>query len=171
MDDDDFKDPSFLAALTWDNGPAALSYRSTLGPFVYFLKSGNTIKIGCSATPEMRADQISRGGKAKHPSAGLAARPKLLAYGPGGFALEAEYHYQFYEDLDRGEWFFPSPGLIQLIHDTAMLQARLEVEHQAAYYQSAVLSHGWPAQTFDLDKLTRKRFKKLLRNLPRKATP
>lgn len=150
---------AFAASIHWDYGAAPLSYHSSLGPFVYFIKSGDTIKIGCSKTPDLRADQVRRGvGKAVQPSAGIADHPKLLAYGPGGYEKESEYHARFAAQLDRGEWFHESPELTVLIHETARTQARLEVEYQNAYYQLRVDTHGWPARTFDLDALTDAQF-------------
>lgn len=146
------------ADIHWDYGAARLSYRAALGPFVYFIRSGDTIKIGCSDTPELRVDQIRRGGRAMRPSAGIADNPKLLAYGPGGYEKEAEYHARFAAQLDQGEWFHESPELTTLIHETANAQARLEVEWQDADYQKRVAAHGWPARTFDLDALTAAQF-------------
>lgn len=147
-----------MAAITWENGAAPLSYRESLGPFVYFIQSGSTVKIGCSGTPELRVDQIRRGGRAMRPSAGLSGSPKLLAYGPGGYEREAEYHERFAAQLDQGEWFHESPELTALIHETAVAQARLEVEWQDADYQKRVAAYGWPAQTFDLDALAATQF-------------
>lgn len=160
--------PAFAASIHWDYGAAPLSYRASLGPFVYFIKSGDTIKIGCSDNPELRVDQIRRGvGKAVQPSTGISDHPKLLAYGPGGYEKEAEYHARFAAQIDQGEWFHESPELTTLIHETATAQARLEVEWQDAEYQKRVTPLGWPARTFDLDALTEAQFES---NLDTEAT-
>lgn len=146
----------FVASIHWEHGPAPLSSHPELGPFTYFIQSGPFIKIGASAEPEMRVDQIRRGGKAKHPSAGIAADIRLLTYGLGGYIREAVLHERFADSNDRGEWFTRTDDLAAVINETAAAQARLEVEMHNAWYQRAVVTHGWPARSFDLDALTAK---------------
>lgn len=150
----DFHTAEFIASIHWEYGPAPLSSYPELGPFTYFIQSGPFIKIGASAEPEKRVDQIRRGGKAKHPSVGLANDLRLLAYGPGGFARESALHERFASSSDRGEWFTLTDDLADVIDETADTQARVEVEMHDAWYQRAVVTHGWPARSFDLDALT-----------------
>lgn len=128
----------------WFYGAAPLSSwkRSS---FVYFIQSGDFIKIGWSKTPELRADQIRRGGHALRPSAGLAEDPVLLAYKPGSRKDEAKLHQRFYETNDQGEWFRRSPELDGLIEETRRTQCALEVDAYMADYAARAEKCGWPA--------------------------
>ena len=140
----------------WFYGPCYLSFYQDLGPFTYFIQSGDTIKIGCSKNPEDRVDQLRRGGKAERPTAGLIAEPRLLTYGLGGYDREKELHERFASSIDRGEWFFITDDLTALVTETIAEQARLEVILHNDWYQRAVKTHGWPPATFDLKPFTTK---------------
>lgn len=118
----------------WQNVPAA----------VYFIQSGDFIKIGYSKQPERRVAQIRRGGKAKRPSVGLLEDPVLLAYYPGTKADERALHQRFAEVHDQGEWFNRSPELDALIDKAARMQAEYEVDVHIASYEQRVRDHGWP---------------------------
>ena len=107
---------------SWFYGAAPLSYWKR--SFVYFIRSGDFIKIGWSKAPELRVDQIRRGGHAMCPSAGLAEDPVLLAYKPGSRKDEAALHRRFYTTHDQGDWFRRSPELDELIEETRRAQMR-----------------------------------------------
>lgn len=136
---------------SWFYGAPPLSYwkRSS---FVYFIRSGDFIKIGWSKTPELRADQIRRGGHALRPSAGLAEDPVLLAYSPGSRKDEAALHQRFKETNDQGEWFRRSPELDELIDETRNTQCALEVDAYMADYAGRVEKYGWPAAVVGRDQ-------------------
>ena len=137
-------DVAFAASIHWDYGAHELSARKC-GSFVYFIQSGDFIKIGWSKTPELRVDQIRRGGNALRPRAGLAEDPVLLAYKPGTKRDEAALHQQFADQHDQGEWFRQCPELEALIEETVHIQSALEVDAHIASYEQRVTSHGWPA--------------------------
>ena len=136
---------------SWFYGAPPLSYwkRSS---FVYFIRSGDFIKIGWSKTPELRADQIRRGGHALLPTAGLAEDPVLLAYSPGSRKDEAARHQRFHETNDQGEWFRRSPELDELIEQTSNNQCALEVDAYMADYAERVEKYGWPAAVVSRDQ-------------------
>ena len=155
----------FCALQHWFYGPSTLSFYQTLGPFTYFIQSGDTIKIGCSENPEKRVDQLRRGGKAERPSAGLIAEPRLLTYGLCGYVREQALHERFASSIDRGEWFFITDDLTALVTETIAEQARLEVILHNDWYQQAVKTHGWPPATFDLEAFIEKQVKAITEDL------
>jgi hypothetical protein len=70
-------------------------------PMVYFGEAENgLIKIGCSAQIATRV---------------LAQRLTLLATEPGGFEREREIHRDFAEARVAGEYFTPTPALVNYI--------------------------------------------------------
>jgi hypothetical protein len=152
--DAEFKD--IAAASHWLYGPWELSSIKGLGPFTYFIQSGETIKIGYSNTPELRVDQLRRGGKAQKPTDGISPTIRLLTYIEGGQELERKLHARFAESRDCGEWFFITDELTALVNEMTEHQARRQVEVHNSYYQWAVKEHGWPEATFDLDAFTQK---------------
>lgn len=156
---DEFKD--IAAASHWLYGPWDLSSHEGLGPFVYFIQSGETIKIGYSKTPELRVDQLRRGGRAQRPSAGIAPTIRLLAYVEGGQELERKLHSRFAESRDRGEWFYITDELTALVNEATEHQARRQVEIHNSYYQWAVKEHGWPEATFDLEAFVQKQIQSI----------
>jgi hypothetical protein len=63
---------------------------------IYFIRSGQYVKIGISARPWARLAEFQ------------TANPEpleMLAIGPGDFAFEAELHQLFGEHRGAGEWF------------------------------------------------------------------
>lgn len=157
--DIEFRD--LAAASHWLYGPWDLSYNKGLGPFTYFIQSGETIKIGHSQTPELRVDQLRRGGKAQRPSAGISPTIRLLAYVEGGQKLERELHTRFADSRDCGEWFYITDELTALVNESIERQARRQVEIHNSYYQWAVREHGWPEATFDLEAFTQKQIESI----------
>lgn len=146
---DDMDDPQFLSQISWLNGSPNLQYYREIGyqpnlTFVYFIQSGEFIKIGWSKQPEQRVDQIRRGGKAARPSAGLVEAPTLIAYIPGGRSDEMELHKRFAEHRDQGEWFKRSSELDEVIERAALRQAELEVDLHLASHAQKVIDYGWP---------------------------
>jgi len=153
MIDFDFLDIDFIAAQHWFYGAPPLSAYTNVGPFVYFIGSGDTVKIGWSKHPEKRVDQIRRGGHVLRPSAGLIQAPELLAYLPGTERDELVLHARFNNSHDRGEWFHRTPELDALIEETLHKQCSLEVAAHIAHYKSSVITHGWPAREHDREAL------------------
>lgn len=146
-------DAAFVASIHWEFGAPELSSWQGAGPFVYFIRSGDVVKIGWSATPELRADQLRRGGHALRPTAGLVEDPILLAYIPGSERDEATLHERFSATHDRGEWFHSTPELEALIDASARIQCELEVHAHIASYEARVELFGWPARTHDREVL------------------
>jgi ParB-like chromosome segregation protein Spo0J len=72
---------------------------------VYFIRSGNLVKIGASIDPEGRLRQI----RSANPNA------ELLAVVPGGFELERELQKKYAHLLREGEWFELTDELAQEI--------------------------------------------------------
>jgi hypothetical protein len=105
-------------------GPAPLSY-SQPGPFVYYIQSGQFVKIGYSINPEKRVDQIRRGGRAARPSI-WAGNPVLIGYEIGGADLEKQRHAQFAHLHDQGEWFNLTTELAEHAEEIRQAQAILE---------------------------------------------
>lgn len=140
---DDDIDPEFMTRMAFGNGaPNMQSYRE-IGElpnltFVYFIQSGDFIKIGWSKHPEKRVDQIRRGGKATRPSAGLVEDPTLLAYIPGTTKDESSLHARFASSRDQGEWFVRTPELDALIEEAAASQATWEVDALLRRHQKRV---------------------------------
>lgn len=143
---------------SWFYGAPPLSYwkRSS---FVYFIQSGDFIKIGWSKTPELRVDQIRRGGHALRPTAGLTEDPVLLAYRPGTRKDEAALHQRFHETNDQGEWFRQSTELDELIEETCSAQCDLEVDAYMSDYAARAEKYGWPAAKVSRDERIQEQLK------------
>lgn len=73
---------------------------------VYFIQSGNTVKIGLSASPKERLANMAVGNHADL---------KLLATATGGMRRERAFHKRFADDHIRGEWFELSPAIKKCI--------------------------------------------------------
>lgn len=63
--------------------------------FVYFIQTGDKVKIGCSGAPEFRLQNVT-----KH-----IPEAKLLGYCKGGQPLEKELHRLFKPYLIHNEWY------------------------------------------------------------------
>lgn len=131
--------------------------------YVYFIQCGNFIKIGCSANPEERVNQLRRGGKALRPSV-WEGNPFLIGYVPGTKKDERGLHTDFKNLHDRGEWFRAAPELTERALEAQRTQVRLEVSanesHRIAQYRSA----GLEAPAVDLEKITEERLAELAIN-------
>lgn len=80
------------------------------GSYVYFIGAvGGPIKIGCSASPRSRRNELQ---------VGSAQSLLVLATVPGGEALERALHHRFADHRLNGEWFAPTPELLMLIWET-----------------------------------------------------
>ena len=146
-------DAAFMASQHWFYGAPPLSARPRLGPFVYFVGSGDVVKIGWSKNPELRADQLRRGGHALRPTAGLVEDPVVLAYYPGTKRDEAALHARFKDAHDCGEWFHRTPELEALIKEATHTQCALEVDAHIADYEARARVSGWPAREHDREAL------------------
>jgi len=94
---------------------------------IYFIRSGQYVKIGVSARPWDRLAEFQ------------TANPEpleMLAVGPGDFGFEAELHKLFGEHRGVGEWFRDSDrirAVVAFMRDTfPELQERPQVEAIAA---------------------------------------
>ena len=106
MKPDALEDRMVVAAEAIRQNRASRAERERRAPdvyVVYYLQVGDAIKIGYTGNLPKRL-------RAYPPNA------KLLAYEPGGPALEAQRHQQFAGDLTAGkEWFTPSDRLLSHI--------------------------------------------------------
>jgi hypothetical protein len=66
------------------------------GSFVYFILSGDKVKIGTARDPRSRFQQIR---------AGIPGRARVYYVTPGDRLLEQGLHKKFAEDRLSGEWF------------------------------------------------------------------
>lgn len=73
---------------------------------IYFIQSGDYVKIGYSKNPEKRLKSLQTGNQAPL---------KLLLVLDGGTDKEAELHERFAELRSRGEWFYHSNDLAHFI--------------------------------------------------------
>src|SRR5262245_47298256 len=89
--------------------------------FVYFIRSGTAgpIKIGVADDPRERVVKLQIGNPEEL---------TLLAYMPGGTALEARLHRRFRRSRIRGEWFHPTPALHVLINEAAATSVQLDLD-------------------------------------------
>lgn len=78
---------------------------------VYFIQRGDgPIKIGYSKNPKGRLSALQTG---------IPERLTLLGVVPGGKAREQELHREFGRTRIQGEWFHPSPSLLDFIRAKA----------------------------------------------------
>lgn len=77
-------------------------------PVVYFIRSGDMIKIGTTTCLPARVDAFATHGPAE---------PEILLVVAGGHAEETQVHALFADERVRGEWFRPSERLGQFIAD------------------------------------------------------
>lgn len=80
--------------------------------FVYFVQpvNGGPVKIGCSKMPRARLSSLM---------AWSPFKLRLLATAPGDYVSEGQLHRRFEADRLHGEWFRPSPDLMELIDRVA----------------------------------------------------
>lgn len=96
--------------------------------YVYFIRWGEFIKIGCSGNPEERLHQISYRKKKEGPSI-TDGNPYLIAYVPGAFKEEKQQHMRWHHLHDQGEWFrAEEEELIVFAEEIRIKQAEIEVE-------------------------------------------
>nr|WP_206687001.1 GIY-YIG nuclease family protein [Microbacterium aquimaris] len=90
---------------------------------VYYLRYAARVKIGTSTNPRQRL--------------GAIWHDELLAFEPGGRALEHERHQQFADLREGGEWFRAAP---ELLAHAATLANGVDPWHTYARWFSAALS-------------------------------
>lgn len=81
------------------------SYAHVTGPgatWVYFMRRENLIKIGTTGDLKRRA---------------AALNAAVIAKTPGSYSEEARLHKRFAKLRHHGEWFEPSPELLELINE------------------------------------------------------
>ena len=84
-------------------------------PVVYFIRSGELIKIGTTVCLPSRIDDLATHGP---------DLPEILLVVPGGHAEERQVHALFAAERVRGEWFRPSEALMAFIADRIDQDAR-----------------------------------------------
>ena len=82
----------------------------------YFIRCGEFIKIGASASPEARLRTIRKTGGVLAPAGLDLTSAELLATERGGFNRERELHKQFKHLRHTGEWFTEAPELTEYIN-------------------------------------------------------
>lgn len=75
--------------------------------YVYAITDGTYIKIGVAQKPKTRLKQLSTGS---------ANKLVILGWFNGGFAYEKELHKRFDKVRSNGEWFYPTPELIDFLN-------------------------------------------------------
>lgn len=85
--------------------------------FIYFAQCGDDgpIKIGYSSDPTLRAGTLQT---AHHEEL------RLLCTLPGDTEDEARLHRRFKRSRIRGEWFRPSPSLVQFVRERMVSNGR-----------------------------------------------
>ena len=81
---------------------------------VYFAKSGDFVKTGCSRFVEERVHNLQMNSATIH---------ELIGSIPGGFRLEKQWHQQWAHLRSHREWFHATPELMAAIH-SAIAEAK-----------------------------------------------
>lgn len=76
--------------------------------YVYAISDGEHIKIGVAQKPFTRIKQLSTGN---------AKILVILGFFDGGYAKESELHKRFNKVRDNGEWFHPTPDLLDYLNE------------------------------------------------------
>lgn len=82
--------------------------------YVYFVRSGEYIKIGKAIQPAERVKSLRMGGVLA-PDGMDFARVELLAFEPGGYDHESKLHRRFDKLRATGEWFRAEGDLLDYI--------------------------------------------------------
>ena len=82
-------------------------------PFVYFIRSGNAVKIGISFEPRKRLSNMATGNHGKL---------ELLGMMKGGGKKEKALHSKFHKHHKKGEWFRWVPEIADYIRKYAPLK-------------------------------------------------
>lgn len=93
---------------------------------VYFIRSGEHIKIGKSDNPWKRISTLQTGNP---------ETLKMLAIAPGGMEFEAGLQETFRSDCERGEWYRPSERLMAFIASICATFPHLQIPPQVTVYQ------------------------------------
>jgi Meiotically up-regulated gene 113 len=81
-------------------------YRDSRWGFTYFMRRGAFIKIGHSANPSSRSDDLQ---------VNFPDEIEILAVIPDTVLREEDAHRKFWHLRKRGEWFRPEPELVEFI--------------------------------------------------------
>lgn len=104
-----------------------LEEREDMGPFVYFIRHGDCIKVGTSINPAARLRQLSRvDDKTLRPLA--LGTPELVACIPGSVRHEREWHRRFASKRIVGEWFVIDDELISAVSEAWGVQLSIEMQ-------------------------------------------
>jgi hypothetical protein len=76
--------------------------------FVYFIRSGEFVKIGYSKNPIKRLDILNTG---------MGTRARFVLSVPGTMKDEKQLHGRFARNRANGEWFRMGPSIEQFLHD------------------------------------------------------
>lgn len=99
-----------------------------LGPFVYFIRWGEYMKIGTSINPARRLDQIFRFTSGTIGPPGQIGYPELVASIPGNARDERNLHRRFAAHRTTGEWFLLSDELREAAFEAASQQMGIELK-------------------------------------------
>jgi len=91
---------------------------------VYFVRSGDFIKIGTAGKPAKRMAELRTSSPVKL---------TLLLTIPGGLSVEKALHQRFAELRVRGEWFRAEPALTDFIN-----AERTNAKHKNGYSKKTV---------------------------------
>jgi len=85
----------------------------------YFIRCGEYVKIGASASPLNRLETIRRTGGVLAPTGLDLSVAELIISEPGGFTRERELHAKFAHLREAGEWFRETPELTAYIESVS----------------------------------------------------
>lgn len=105
-----------------------LECREDLGPFVYFIRWGEYMKIGTSINPERRLDQLFRFNSGTIGPPAQFGYPELVACIPGNARDERQLHRRFAAHRTTGEWFLLNDELREAASEAAAQQMSIELE-------------------------------------------
>lgn len=126
-----------------------LEEREDLGPFVYFIRWGEYVKIGTSICPSRRLQQIDRRRRGTTPPPAPLGYPELLACIPGSAHHERNWHHRFKDLRTDGEWFLFSDELRHAIGDAHVRHMQIEMELARNPDNTSHITHAIFFRRFD----------------------
>lgn len=98
------------------------------GPYVYFIRHGEFIKIGSSINPEGRLNQLRRANDGTIKSGISHGEPELVGCYPGSVRDERLLHRQFAHLRVVGEWFKLTEEMGAVAADAGSRQVAVELK-------------------------------------------
>lgn len=96
--------------------------------YMYFMRSGDYIKVGISNNPERRRRELLDPLNDTAMPDDWNGEIQLIAHVPGNRATEMSVHQDFAHLRVKGEWFRAAPELIEEMHMALLWQSQKELE-------------------------------------------